>query len=107
EQPSAPPPQSQPETSASPPSPPPPPPESWPSLISTLDPDLDAALGGGIPTGRITEFAGESGAGKTQFLLSLCLAVQLPPPRGLARQALYISTESGLSTSRLAQMLRA
>ncbi|KAL6855244.1 DNA repair protein rhp57 [Amphichorda felina] len=79
----------------------------WPSFISTLDPDLDAALGGGIPTGRITEFAGESGAGKTQFLLSLCLAVQLPPPHGLARQALYISTESGLSTSRLAQMLRA
>ncbi|KFH46742.1 DNA repair protein-like protein [Hapsidospora chrysogenum ATCC 11550] len=108
EQPSAPP-QSQPETSASPPSrpPPPPPPQSWPSLISTLDPDLDAALGGGIPTGRITEFAGESGAGKTQFLLSLSLAVQLPPPHGLARQALYISTESGLSTSRLAQMLRA
>ena len=82
-------------------------PSSWPSLISTLDPDLDAALGGGIPTGRITEFAGESGAGKTQFLLSLCLAVQLPPPLGLGRQALYISTESGLSTSRLGQMLRA
>lgn len=82
-------------------------PSPWPSLISTLDPDVDAALGGGIPTGRITEFAGESGAGKTQFLLSLCLAVQLPPPRGLARQALYISTESALSTSRLAQMLRA
>ena len=82
-------------------------PSSWPSFISTLDPDLDAALGGGIPTGRITEFAGESGAGKTQFLLSLCLAVQLPSPHGLGRQALYISTESGLATSRLAQMLRA
>lgn len=76
------------------------------SCISTLDDDLDAALGGGIPAGRITEFAGESGAGKTQFLLSLCLAVQLPAPRGLGKQALYISTESGLSTSRLAQMLR-
>ncbi|KAL3959974.1 hypothetical protein ACCO45_005091 [Purpureocillium lilacinum] len=67
--------------------------------ISTLDDDLDAALGGG--------FAGESGAGKTQFLLSLCLTVQLPPPRGLAKQALYISTESGLATRRLAQMLAA
>jgi len=77
------------------------------AFISTLDPDLDAALGGGVPTGRITEFAGESGAGKTQFLLSLCLAVQLPAPYGLARQALYISTESGLSTSRLSQILRA
>lgn len=82
--------------------------ESAPGLacISTLDDGLDAALGGGVPVGRITEFAGESGAGKTQFLLSLCLAVQLPPPHGLAKKALYISTESGLSTSRLAQMLR-
>ncbi|OAQ79986.1 DNA repair protein rhp57 [Purpureocillium lilacinum] len=75
--------------------------------ISTLDDDLDAALGGGVPLGCITEFAGESGAGKTQFLLSLCLAVQLPSPRGLAKQALYISTESGLATRRLAQMLAA
>lgn len=77
------------------------------SAISTLDDDLDAALGGGVPVGRITEFAGESGAGKTQFLLSLCLAVQLPAPRGLGKKALYISTESKLSTQRLAQMLAA
>ncbi|UKZ82091.1 hypothetical protein TrVFT333_009875 [Trichoderma virens FT-333] len=66
---------------------------------------LDAALGGGVPVGHITEFTGESGVGKTQFLLSLCLAVQLPAPRGLGKQALYISTESGLATRRLAQML--
>ncbi|PNY27786.1 DNA repair protein rhp57 [Tolypocladium capitatum] len=75
------------------------------AAISTLDRDLDAALGGGVPLGRITEFAGESGAGKTQFLLALCLAVQLPPPRGPGKQALYISTESSLATRRLAQML--
>ncbi|KAF4123611.1 DNA repair protein RAD57 [Geosmithia morbida] len=98
----------------SPPVPPPPPPLSTiapslrppSSLISTLDPDLDAALGGGVPTGRITEFVGESGVGKTQFLLSLSLAVQLPSPHGLSRSALYISTESGLPTTRLVQMLR-
>lgn len=75
------------------------------AVISTLDDDLDAALGGGVPRGCITEFAGESGAGKTQLLLSLCLAVQLPPPRGLGRQAVYISTESGLATQRLKQMM--
>ncbi|RFU75688.1 dna repair rad57 [Trichoderma arundinaceum] len=74
-------------------------------FISTLDDGLDAALGGGVPVGHITEFTGESGVGKTQFLLSLCLAVQLPSPRGLGKQALYISTESGLATRRLAQML--
>ncbi|CEJ94093.1 hypothetical protein VHEMI09648 [[Torrubiella] hemipterigena] len=76
-----------------------------PSVISTLDDELDAALGGGIPVGCISEFAGESGAAKTQFLLSLSLAVQLPQPRGLGKNALYISTESSLATRRLAQML--
>ncbi|KAF4462534.1 DNA repair RAD57 [Fusarium albosuccineum] len=80
-------------------------PPDRPRVISTLDHGLDAALGGGVPVGAVTEFTGESGAGKTQALLSLCLAVQLPPPHGLGRQALYISTEAALATSRLAQML--
>ncbi|KAM7208628.1 putative dna repair protein rad57 protein [Naviculisporaceae sp. PSN 640] len=75
--------------------------------ISTLDPTLDLALGGGIPAGYITEITGESGAGKTQFLLTLLLSVQLPPPHGLGRPALYISTEAALSTRRLSQMLNA
>ncbi|KAK3320820.1 DNA repair protein RAD57 [Cercophora scortea] len=75
--------------------------------ISTLDPALDRALGGGIPAGHVTEITGESGAGKTQFLLTLLLAVQLPPPYGLGRPALYISTEAPLSTRRLSQMLAA
>ncbi|KAL9012621.1 MAG: hypothetical protein Q9180_009085, partial [Flavoplaca navasiana] len=97
--------------------------EPW-SVISTLDPLLDAALGGGIPTAYITEVTGErypiplifsphqakrvchSGAGKTQFLLSLLLTAQLPPPAGLSRPAVYISTEHALPTSRLAQLLR-
>lgn len=98
------------------PPPPPPPPQTlkntpasiaaqW-QTISTLDPDLDRALGGcGIPAGYVTEITGESGAGKTQFLLTLLLSVQLPPPHGLGRPALYISTEAPLSTRRLAQML--
>lgn len=41
--------------------------ESW-RTISTLDDDLDAALGGGIPTGCITEVTGE----RYWSLLSLC-----------------------------------
>ncbi|KAK8093835.1 DNA repair protein RAD57 [Apiospora hydei] len=79
--------------------------QRW-STISTLDESLDQALGGGVPTGYVTEIVGESGAGKTQFLLTMLLAVQLPPPHGLGRPALYISTEAPLSTTRLAQMLR-
>ncbi|GAW23656.1 hypothetical protein ANO14919_132300 [Xylariales sp. No.14919] len=73
--------------------------------ISTLDASLDAALDGGIPAGYITEITGESGAGKTQFLLTLLLSVQLPQPHGLGRPALYISTEAALSTKRLSQIL--
>ncbi|CAG8908279.1 unnamed protein product [Penicillium egyptiacum] len=75
------------------------------NTISTLDPTMDALLGGGIPTGYVTEVTGESGSGKTQFLLSLCLAVQLPKPQGLQRRAIYISTEHPLSTPRLSQIL--
>ncbi|KLU80927.1 hypothetical protein MAPG_00023 [Magnaporthiopsis poae ATCC 64411] len=77
---------------------------AW-STITTLDPELDRALGGGVPVGYLTEVAGESGVGKTQLLLSLLLAVQLPPPRGLGRPAMYVSTEAPLATRRLAQML--
>ncbi|KAJ5561838.1 hypothetical protein N7535_003699 [Penicillium sp. DV-2018c] len=76
------------------------------STISTLDPAMDALLGGGIPTRYLTEVTGESGSGKTQFLLSLCLAVQLPKPHGLHRRAIYISTEHPLSTTRLSQLLQ-
>ncbi|KAK7724005.1 DNA repair protein rhp57 [Diaporthe eres] len=79
--------------------------DRW-SKISTLDPVIDELLGGGIRTGHITELTGEAGAGKTQFLLSLLLAVQLPPPHGIGRNALYISTEASLSTRRLTQMLK-
>lgn len=49
--------------------------------------------------------AGASGAGKTQFLLTLLLSVQLAPPHGLGRTAVYISTEAALSTARLSQLL--
>ncbi|PGH17180.1 hypothetical protein AJ79_01318 [Helicocarpus griseus UAMH5409] len=75
------------------------------SFISTLDPVLDAALAGGISTGYVTELAGESGSGKTQFLLHLLLSVQLPPPYGSSRKALYLSTESNLPTGRLSQLV--
>jgi DNA repair protein RAD57 len=46
-----------------------------------------------------------SGAGKTQLLLTLLLASQLPPPHGFAKSAVYISTEAVLATNRLAQLL--
>lgn len=48
-----------------------------------------------------------SAVGKTQFLLTLLLSVQLPVPHGLAKSALYMSTEAPLQTTRLAQILKA
>ena len=48
----------------------------------------------------------DSGAGKTQLLLTLLLSAQLPPPDGLSRPTLYISTERPLPTNRLAQLLK-
>lgn len=75
------------------------------NAISTLDDGLDAALGGGIPTGYLIEVTGESGAGKTQLLLTLLLSSQLAPPYGLSKSALYISTEAPLATTRLTQLL--
>lgn len=49
----------------------------------------------------------DSGAGKTQFLLTLLLSAQLPPPHGLGRSTIYVSTEAALSTTRLSQILLA
>lgn len=46
-----------------------------------------------------------SGTGKTQLLLHLLLSVQLPPPIGLSKKALYVSTEADLPTHRLSQLL--
>ncbi|OJD29560.1 dna repair protein rad57 [Diplodia corticola] len=84
-------------------------PDAWHATewrtISTLDDRLDAELGGGVPAGYLTEITGESGAGKTQFLLTLLFSAQLPAPHGLSKSALYISTEAPLATTRLAQLL--
>lgn len=46
-----------------------------------------------------------SGAGKTQLLLTLLLAAQLPCPHGLDKSTIYISTEAALATTRLTQLL--
>lgn len=45
-----------------------------------------------------------SAVGKTQFLLTLLLAVQLHSPNGPGKSALYISTEAPLQTTRLTQI---
>lgn len=50
--------------------------------LSVGCPVLDELLRGGLPVGGVTELAGESGAGKTQLALQLCLSVQYPTQHG-------------------------
>lgn len=78
---------------------------AYEQTVKTLDVKIDQALGGGFYPGHITEIVGESGVGKTQFVLGLLLSVQLPPPRGMGKGAIYVSTEGSLNTVRLKQVL--
>ncbi|KAG4303043.1 hypothetical protein PCANB_000662 [Pneumocystis canis] len=76
-----------------------------PRFLTTGDKTIDHFLSGGIPVGHVLEIAGESGTGKSQFCLQLCLTTQLPRTLGgLEKEAIYISTEMGLSTKRLFQI---
>lgn len=50
--------------------------------LSVGCPVLDELLRGGLPVGGVTELSGESGAGKTQLALQLCLSVQYPAQHG-------------------------
>ncbi|KAA1103242.1 hypothetical protein PGT21_010891 [Puccinia graminis f. sp. tritici] len=70
--------------------------------------DLDRVFGspqGGIPTGMLTEIAGESACGKTCLALQLSLNVQLPHSLGgLLGGCIYLCTESAFPTRRLHEM---
>lgn len=66
---------------------------------------LDHHLKGGIRSQGITEIYGESGSGKTQVCLQLCLMVQLPYHLGgLEGGAVYLCTEDKFPDKRLEQM---
>ena len=67
---------------------------------------MDALFKGGLELGQITEFYGESGTGKTQLCLQLCIYAALDPPFGLGARSLYISTQKAANEERLSQLLR-
>ena len=74
-------------------------------FLTTGDAQIDEVLGGGVPLGCITEFVGESGVGKSQVLTQLCVTTQLNTSiGGMGKEVIYISTESGLATSRAQEM---
>ncbi|XP_075048620.1 DNA repair protein XRCC3 [Mixophyes fleayi] len=68
---------------------------------------LNNLLRGGLPLVGITELAGESSAGKTQFALQLCLSVQYPVEYGgLGAGAVYICTEDAFPSKRLQELIK-
>ncbi|KAM3849525.1 DNA repair protein XRCC3-like [Diretmus argenteus] len=74
--------------------------------LSLACPVLDGLLRGGLPLGGVTELAGQSGAGKSQLALQLCLSVQYPLQHGgLDSGAVYICTEDTFPIRRLQQLI--
>ena len=66
---------------------------------------LDSALGGGVPTGSITELVGPAGAGKTQFCLTLAVAAAAPTHvGGLDSGVVFVDTEQKFSGARVAEI---
>ena len=67
-----------------------------PRWLSLGDSKLDQALGGGIAVNKVTEIAGEAGAGKTGFCLTLSTRAQLPLEYGgLGGKVCYLSCGEG------------
>lgn len=76
--------------------------------ITTGSKALDELLGGGVETQAITEFYGEFGSGKTQFMHQLAVNVQLPPDQGgLGGEVIVIDTENTFRPERIAAMAEA
>ncbi|XP_016950936.1 DNA repair protein RAD51 homolog 3 [Drosophila biarmipes] len=70
--------------------------------ILTGNKALDHYFGGGISLGHIVELIGNSGTGKTQMCLQLCLNVQIPKAAGgLGGSALFIDTRQDFHPDRL------
>ncbi|KAG7220409.1 hypothetical protein INR49_018247 [Caranx melampygus] len=76
--------------------------------IVTFSSQLDDALGGGFPLGKITEICGAPGVGKTQLCLQLAVDVQVPQCfGGVEGQVLYIDTEGTFVLQRVLDMATA
>ncbi|CAG8563994.1 6547_t:CDS:2, partial [Acaulospora colombiana] len=74
-------------------------------FFSTSFPNLDRALGGGIPCSSLTELVGPSNSGKTQFCLALSILATLPiSMNGLDGGVCYIDTQGTFRAERLIEI---
>lgn len=78
-----------------------------PSVV-TFCRGIDSLLGGGMPTGEVTEVVGVPGVGKTQLCTQLAVDASLPRAfGGVDGQTVYIDTEGSFTPDRCAQMAEA
>ncbi|RDD45047.1 DNA repair protein RAD51-like protein 3 [Trichoplax sp. H2] len=76
--------------------------------IVTFCAKLDQALGGGIPLGKITEFCGPPGIGKTQLCMQLAVSAQIMEECGGCNgSVIYIDTEGSFLPERLYDIAKA
>lgn len=75
--------------------------------ITTGSANFDAIMGGGIPTGYITEVFGAFKSGKTNLSHTLCVTTQLPSSHGgLGGSVLFIDTENTFSKAKIERIAR-
>ena len=73
--------------------------------LSTGSQAFDEILGGGIPTGSITEIAGEFSSGKSQICFQLCINAILDEEYGgLHGKVFFVDTEGTFSPKRVLQI---
>ena len=76
--------------------------------LTTSSSTFDELLGGGVETQSITEFYGQYGSGKTQFILQLAVNAQLPIEQGgLGGEIAIIDTENTFRPERIISMAKA
>ena len=73
--------------------------------LTTASSTFDELLGGGVETQSITEFYGQYGSGKTQFVLQLAVNSTLPvEDGGLGGEVAIIDTENTFRPERIMSM---
>jgi len=74
--------------------------------LTTLVPEFDELMGGGLETMSIIEFYGEFGSGKSQISHQMAVNTQLPfEYGGLEGSVIYVDTENTFRPERIRQMI--
>ncbi|KAG4094938.1 RAD51-like protein c-like protein [Neocallimastix lanati (nom. inval.)] len=78
---------------------------SIPTFCKAMDNMLEGITVNGIPLGKITEFCGPPGIGKTQLGIQLSVNVQIPKLcKGVEGKAIFIDTEGSFMIERVVQI---